>query len=141
MTPAYSKRLETAITEGASLLRPGWVRLNFNYFIADAECEYLLAALELVAEHGWRLLPSYHYDSDHGVWRYRGHPGCDRDPLASLCWQSWVSPSAATVEAPDFPRYLALARAELLHPREDVCCAVPLAPAHEALRWFAVATD
>ncbi len=143
MARDYSKRLEAAITEGASLLRPGWVRLNFNYFIAAAEFEYLLDALELVAEHGWRLLPSYHYDSDHGVWRYQGHTGCDRDPLASLCWQTRVSSPSATVEEPDFPRYLALARAELLRPREAECCAPPLAlaPAHEALRWFALATD
>lgn len=139
----YSRQLEAAIVDGASLLRPGWVRLNFNYFIADEEIEYLLGALELVAEHGWRLLPAYHYDSDHGVWRYRGgQAGVDRDPLASLCWETWAAPSASRAAAPDLAHYLVQARTELLRPREDECCPAPtLTPAQEALRWFALATD
>ncbi|QIB66706.1 aminotransferase class V-fold PLP-dependent enzyme [Kineobactrum salinum] len=142
MSRDYSKRLEAAIAGGASLLRPGWVRLNFNYFIADAEFEYLLSALELVAEHGWRLLPCYRYDSDHGVWRYQDDPGCERDPLASLCWGTRSNSPSCPVAAPDFAHCLTLARTELLRQRQTECCAPPkLAPAHEALRWFALARD
>ncbi len=64
-----SRLLEQAIADGHSLMRPGWVRVNFNYFISEDEFAYLLAAIELVAQHGWRMLPSYHYDAAHGVWR------------------------------------------------------------------------
>jgi len=68
----HSNAIEREITLGSIVLRPGWVRLNFNYFICEEEFQYLLRAVELVAEHGWRLLPFYHFDADSGVWRYQG---------------------------------------------------------------------
>jgi len=67
-----SKAIEQQIQAGYSLLRPGWVRINLNYFIDDATADYLIRAVELIAEHGWRLLPAYQYDADRGIWRYHG---------------------------------------------------------------------
>ena len=64
-----SNALAQAVTHGAAVLRPGWVRLGFNYFIADAEFDYILSAIELVARHGWRLLPFYRYDSRSATWQ------------------------------------------------------------------------
>jgi hypothetical protein len=72
MDMEYSRAIESEIEQGVMVLRPGWVRLNFNYFIAGEEFEYLLRAVELVAQHGWRLLPFYHFDASAGVWRYQG---------------------------------------------------------------------
>ncbi len=68
----HSNAIEKEITKGSTVLRPGWVRLNFNYFIDEEEFQYLLRAIELVAEHGWRLLPFYHFDEVSGAWRYQG---------------------------------------------------------------------
>jgi selenocysteine lyase/cysteine desulfurase len=68
----HSRAIEREIQRGASVLRPGWVRLNFNYFIDEQEFEYLLSAIELVAEHGWRLLPYYQLDETSGVWYFQG---------------------------------------------------------------------
>ncbi len=70
MNMDYSRALESQIRSGATVLRPGWVRLNFNYFIGEEEFAYLTRAVCLVAEHGWRLLPFYHCDSQTGIWRY-----------------------------------------------------------------------
>lgn len=134
---AYSKQLEAAITAGASLLRPGWVRLNFNYFIDDEEFEYLLRALELVAEYGWRLLPWYEVDTLHGVWRFQSLAGARPDPIAD---QSWLERPTAVAkgQAPlALMTQLELAEYELC--REDRPAAyssVTLSPAHEQLRWF-----
>ena len=55
---------ETAISKGQMILRPGWVRLNFNYFFDQETVDYLVRAVMLIAEHGWRLLPYYHYSED-----------------------------------------------------------------------------
>lgn len=70
----YSHAIEAEIQRGAMVLRPGWVRLNFNYFIDPEEFNYLLRAIELVAEFGWRMLPFYQFDNTSGVWRYQGEP-------------------------------------------------------------------
>ncbi len=67
----YSRALEQELNNGYMVLRPGWVRLNFNYFIDDSTFDYLLRAVELVASHGWRLLPYYQFDADSGTWRFQ----------------------------------------------------------------------
>lgn len=71
MDMAFSKALEARLVDGDMVLRPGWTRMNFNYFIDEPTFEYLLRAVELVAEHGWRLLPYYRFDTKLGVWLYQ----------------------------------------------------------------------
>ncbi|AMX03250.1 aminotransferase class V-fold PLP-dependent enzyme [Microbulbifer thermotolerans] len=71
MDMAYSKALEAQLVQGHMVLRPGWVRLNFNYFIDEDTFEYLVRAVELVAEYGWRLLPYYRFDTERGIWRFQ----------------------------------------------------------------------
>ena len=46
-------------------------KLNFNYFIDETSFEYLLRAVELLAEYAWRLLPYYKVDQSSGIWRYQ----------------------------------------------------------------------
>jgi selenocysteine lyase/cysteine desulfurase len=38
------------------LMRLGFTRLNLSYFASDEEVDYLLNALEFIAEEGWRFL-------------------------------------------------------------------------------------
>jgi selenocysteine lyase/cysteine desulfurase len=59
------------IEEGCRGLKPGWTRIGFNYFISDAEAEFLLRAVEWVATHGWKLLPYYDFDALNGEWRHQ----------------------------------------------------------------------
>lgn len=137
MDMGYSKQLEAAISAGNSLLRPGWVRLNFNYFIDEEEFEYLLRALELVAEHGWRLLPCYQVDSTRGMWRFQGLEAARPDPLVDLAWLA--RPTAVTTSQPplSLQAQLELAVRELTREqRQTTASALQLSPAHEPLRWF-----
>ncbi|MDO9519447.1 MAG: aminotransferase class V-fold PLP-dependent enzyme [Pseudohongiella sp.] len=147
MDMEFSKQIEDAVTCGVGVLRPGWVRLNFNYFISDQEFEYLLGALELVAEHGWRLLPCYRYDAAHGVWRHRDQQAGREDLMAELCWlQTDFTVARESGESghdrppcvqPDLAALLAQAGQELCDmqyktPAHDLS----LSDAHESLRWF-----
>jgi selenocysteine lyase/cysteine desulfurase len=66
-----SHRFEQEIRAGCEGIKPGWVRVSFNYFISEAVFEYLLEAVHLVAEHGWALLPEYRFDPYTGMWRHR----------------------------------------------------------------------
>jgi selenocysteine lyase/cysteine desulfurase len=66
-----SKAFEREILLGCEGVKPGWVRVNFNYFISEQVFEFILKAVHLVAEHGWRLLPDYRFDAASGQWTHR----------------------------------------------------------------------
>jgi hypothetical protein len=38
------------------LMKPGFTRLNLSYFASDKEVNYLLNALDFIAEEGWKFL-------------------------------------------------------------------------------------
>ena len=68
---AASMALETLLLEQSEIMRPAFVRLSLPYFTSDSELEYALAALNAVADHGWRLLPIYCMVAKTGEWRHR----------------------------------------------------------------------
>ena len=66
---------EEAVNNGCEALKPGWVRLNFNYFISEETFEYLLHAVEWIASHGHKLLERYELDVGRSIWRHKDwHP-------------------------------------------------------------------
>ncbi len=68
---ARSMRFHEAIDAGGEGIKPGWVRVNFNYFISEEVFSYILEAVDLLAEEGWRLLPHYTFDPVTGIWRHQ----------------------------------------------------------------------
>ena len=66
-----SHEFEREITGGCEGIKPGWVRVNFNYFISDTVADYVMDAVRLVARDGWRLLGDYIFDPETGRWRHR----------------------------------------------------------------------
>ncbi|MCP4898423.1 MAG: aminotransferase class V-fold PLP-dependent enzyme [bacterium] len=68
----HSNRFYAAISSGCEGIKPGWIRVNFNYFIADKVLHYILKAIHMVADHGWKLLPEYDFHPQTGLWRHRG---------------------------------------------------------------------
>ncbi len=72
-----SHEFEREIARGCEGIKPGWVRVNFNYFISEAVFQYILDAVHLIADEGWRLLPSYRFDLATAAWEHsegRGAP-------------------------------------------------------------------
>ena len=69
-----SHEFEREIAGGCEGIKPGWVRVNFNYFISEPVFDYIVEAVRLVARHGWRLLGDYRFDPATGLWRHRRGP-------------------------------------------------------------------
>ena len=67
-----SHAFERQIATGCEGIKPGWVRVNFNYFIDDEVFDYIVEAVLLVARDGWRLLGDYRFEPQTGLWRHRG---------------------------------------------------------------------
>ena len=129
------------ITQGCDGIKPGWARLNFNYFITDAVCEFLIDAVDLLATDGYRLLPDYLFDPVTGLWAHRD--GTVEPPLR-LTDVRFDADGLLRVKLPAphagedcFPELLASAR-ELLASRPDQVDDGPtgLSAEFEALRWF-----
>jgi selenocysteine lyase/cysteine desulfurase len=72
---AASHAFAAEISLGCEGIKPGWTRMNFNYFISDVTRDYLIDAVDLVATYGHRLLPDYLFDPGTGLWRHRAGPG------------------------------------------------------------------
>ena len=66
-----SHEFEREIAHGCEGIKPGWVRVNFNYFISESVFTYIVDAVRLVARDGWRLLADYRFDAATGLWRHR----------------------------------------------------------------------
>ena len=136
-----SHEFEREIGRGCEGIKPGWIRVNFNYFISEAVFEFILDAVELVASDGWRLLPHYRFEPATGLWH---HAGGTAEPPLSLRDISYDSgamtyPSHRRMEPESaLIGYLAEARRILADPPLP-----PTTPEHlvvdddfETLRWF-----
>ena len=55
------------------VVRPGATRLNLPWVSTEEELEFILSALELVADQGWKLLPLYRFNNETGEWRHRSN--------------------------------------------------------------------
>jgi len=69
-----SHAFEREVEHGCEGIKPGWVRINFNYFISEAVFSYVVEAVRLVAREGWRLMGEYRFDPGTGRWRHRNGP-------------------------------------------------------------------
>jgi selenocysteine lyase/cysteine desulfurase len=136
---ATSRRFEHEISEGCEVIKPGWVRINFNYFISEEEFSYLVDVVHLMANEGWRLLPDYEFDVATSVWSHRS--GTPEPPMTLETVEfgpQGLSFDSHLHRADDshYEAYLAEARRIF-----SECAARPsatprLTPAAESLRWF-----
>lgn len=62
---------EDIVSHGQSIMRPGWVRLGFNYFFDDETVHYIISAILFISENGLRFLSDYTVDASQGVWRHK----------------------------------------------------------------------
>ena len=137
-----SLRFEKEITLGCEVIKPGWVRVNFNYFITEEEFQFIVDAVHLVANEGWRLLGQYRYESATALWRHTdGIP----EPPMSLDAVDFRKPGAIgeihREPQTKFPEYLDEAERILRDASVTVSAAEPLDDEAEALRWFALPSD
>jgi selenocysteine lyase/cysteine desulfurase len=146
--PAVSDGFECMIVRGLEGMRPGWVRMNFNYFISETVFQYLLDAVHFVAEHGWKLLPHYRFDVATGSWRQRNARELPVMRLHDLSYRQGVlAYRARHVTEPEWALqgYLEEARRiveEAVQSYPGLELKDPKLPeAAEKLRWFPLPSD
>jgi selenocysteine lyase/cysteine desulfurase len=63
-----SHSFEEMVSQGWDGIKPGWVRINFNYFISDSVRDYIIDSVKFVAKYGSRFLSDYFFDPIVGRW-------------------------------------------------------------------------
>ena len=136
-----SHEFSDEIARGCEGIKPGWVRVNFNYFLSEANFQHIVRSVALVSELGHRLLPQYRFDPATGLWHHRDG---SVDPPMHL---SDVSFADGEVHLPEpLPRAPESELVEYLRAAEHLLMSLPepledpapgsLRQDFEALRWF-----
>lgn len=131
------------ILRGCEGIKPGWVRVNFNYFLHDETVDYLLKAVRFVAEYGWKLLPDYVFDPDSAHWSHRERQMRAPHSLLDISYDSGRLRHPlhrASAPASELSRYLEVAQrivGEAAGRYETLeLAASQTDPDFEQLRWF-----
>ncbi|MBG7603157.1 MAG: aminotransferase class V-fold PLP-dependent enzyme [Actinobacteria bacterium] len=141
-----SHEFQREINRGCEGIKPGWVRVNFNYFIDESTFQYIVDAVHLIATDGVHLLPSYRFEPDLGLWHHKqGNTG----PAMSLREISYESgkmefENRRQTQEIDLARHLEDARELFADARTnpDNPFARPQTNADfEQLRWFPYPDD
>jgi selenocysteine lyase/cysteine desulfurase len=67
----HSHAFQHEIAAGCEGIKPGWVRVNFTYFIDETVADYIIEAVKFVAREGDKFLTDYCFDPASGLWRHR----------------------------------------------------------------------
>ncbi|ADG80215.1 Aminotransferase class V OS=Tsukamurella paurometabola (strain ATCC 8368 / DSM / CCUG 35730/ CIP 100753 / JCM 10117 / KCTC 9821 / NBRC 16120 / NCIMB 702349/ NCTC 13040) OX=521096 GN=Tpau_3637 PE=4 SV=1 [Tsukamurella paurometabola] len=140
----HSREFEQEISRGCEGIKPGWVRVNFNYFISEQVFDYLVEAVLMVAREGWRLLPDYRFEPDSGLWRHRRGAieppvrltdvGYDEAGRMTYTQHDDRAPESALAG------YLAEAQAIFAVSTPDISASAALSADFDHLRWFDLPT-
>ena len=142
-----SRALADEVGLGHEGVKHGWTRVGFSWVMSPAVCDYIIEAVHLVADEGWRLLPDYRFDPYSGHWRHRARPD---DPAPRLAFDPDGTPrrSSAHRRAPESALAGQLAEARTIlsrparQPRPRRPEPVPgLSAEFERLRWFELCAD
>jgi selenocysteine lyase/cysteine desulfurase len=102
--PERSAKFRRAIAQGILALKPGWVRISLPHTATEEEIDFLLDAVELVADHGEAFAPLYQLGWQDGIWRPLAGAPPDPEPLRL---------DLASLTAPPAPPPPAISDAEL----------------------------
>ncbi len=138
---ARSHAFREEVGHGCDGVKPGWTRVNLNYFISATTAGFIAAAVELIAAYGYRLLPHYRFDPHTGLWRHASGAPRPRITLADVSFGADGTVSHPTPDdegAGDEPAWY-------LQQAEGLLVSLPghvdegptgLSDSFEALRWF-----
>jgi selenocysteine lyase/cysteine desulfurase len=80
----WSRRMHAEVSNGHLGAKLALTRLSFPYYTSEAAFSYVLEAVHLVADAGWKLLPQYRFDPGSGVWEHRAARADGAADLAAM---------------------------------------------------------
>ncbi|XP_054819036.1 uncharacterized protein LOC129318334 [Prosopis cineraria] len=68
---SQSLAIRSAVEEGYVGVKPGWTRISFPYYMSEEDFEFILTAVEFIADYGQRFLPLYSFNLRNGNWKLK----------------------------------------------------------------------
>ena len=133
---------EAEVMRGYAGIKLAFVRLSFNYFMSETVFEYLVDAVDFLAEHAWKLLPLYRFDPRLGLWHHRDRPRRPPLTLAGFPYAEGTGHGRLRLSADESLLAGHLEEAGRIvseveaHPPADVAPAAEVSEDFERLRWF-----
>ncbi|MCZ7531952.1 MAG: aminotransferase class V-fold PLP-dependent enzyme [Acidimicrobiia bacterium] len=137
-----SRHLSDEVALGCEGIKPGWIRVNFNYFFSDAVMEFIIDAVNIVATDGWKLLPWYAFDVNTAGWTHVDGRGESAISLTDIRYETGTMEydiKPQIVPERELTEYLAHARtlfATIDPATGPVHDEVNATASFEDLRWF-----
>ena len=145
-----SHEFEEQIGGGCEGIKPGWIRVNFNYFLSEPVAKHIIESVRFIARHGHLFLSDYLFEPASGMWRHKGGPV---EPPLRLTDISYTSSGEMSYpirddRAPESALKEYLNVAEVLASQKKVIAApdeaelvVLVGARFEGLRWFELPTE
>jgi selenocysteine lyase/cysteine desulfurase len=134
--PAWSAAMHAEALRGRMGAKLGFARVSFNYFISEAVFDYIVEAVHLIANEGWKLLPQYRFEPRSGLWEHASigpGPAPTLDDLAAGEPLASAPESALAVQLEEARRIVAEA--------QSAAPSSPAPEAHDEFRWFPLPGD
>jgi selenocysteine lyase/cysteine desulfurase len=117
----WSEAMHAEAVRGHLGAKLAFTRISFGFLASEAAFRYVLDAVHLVADEGWRLLPEYRFDPASGLWKH----------------QRGAARFSAAVAGEDvLERQLEEGRRILAAASPSPAPDPPVTEAFEAVRWF-----
>ena len=134
---AWSAQMHAQARHGRHGATLAFARVSFNYFISEAVFDYIVDAVHLLANDGWKLLPHYRFDPATGLWHHATGPAPPLLSLHDLGSVPAVETAPESVLADQLDAARRIIRGAAPTPPPDP----PLSPAFERIRWFPLPGD
>jgi selenocysteine lyase/cysteine desulfurase len=135
-----SARMQSEAMNGRMGAMLGFTRVSFNYFMSETTLAYILDAVHLLADHGWKLLPLYRFDPVSGLWRHRAAAPSARPRLDEMLRLTAIPVGVARASESVLAGQLDAARSIIAgveaHPPADRLPAQDIGEQFDHIRWF-----
>ncbi|TSA47161.1 MAG: aminotransferase class V-fold PLP-dependent enzyme [Actinomycetales bacterium] len=141
-----SHEFESQIASGCEGIKPGWVRVNFNYFVSNAVVDHIIDSVLFIAKHGYLFLTDYHFNPDSGLWRHKNGPVEPPMRLSAISYNSDGdmcypikhdrAPESALKDYISQARQLASGKNSKIPSLDHPVVSLLLGERFESMRWF-----
>jgi selenocysteine lyase/cysteine desulfurase len=66
-----AQRYRQCVLDGYQGIKPGWCRIGFHYVMDEADCNYIIDAVDFLAREGRRFVQLYDFDPVSGMWTHK----------------------------------------------------------------------